>query len=432
MQVSVETTNGLERKLIIDVPAENIDGAVEKRLQDLARNVKMNGFRPGKVPFSVVKKRYGASVRQEVLGDVMQRHYFEAVQQEKLMPAGYPQLELIENNDGANLKFSATFEVYPEVKLADLDSIEIEKATSEVSDEDLTKMMDTLRGQRASWVEVKRKSKDGDQVVIDFKGFIDGEAFKGGEAKEFPLELGAGNMIPGFEEQLVGVSAGDDVEVKVTFPEDYHVDDLKGKEATFETHVHVVNKKELPTVTELAEQLGADDINSLKADVKKNMERELRNAIKSRVKGQVMNQLVEKHEVDVPKAMLDQEIDRMRQEMAQQMRAPKDQTPDLPASLFEEQATRRVKLGLVVSEIIKAEGLKADEEKVRAQVEDLAGVYEEPQEVIDWYYGDPNRLREVESLVLEDTVVDLVLEKAKVTEKSVSFDELLNPNKNQD
>ena len=432
MQVSVETTNGLERKLIIDVPAENIDGAVQKRLQDLARNVKMNGFRPGKVPFSVVKKRYGASVRQEVLGDVMQRHYFEAVQQEKLMPAGYPQLELIENNDGANLKFSATFEVYPEVKLADLDSIEIEKATSEVSDEDLTKMMDTLRGQRASWVEVKRKSKDGDQVVIDFKGFIDGEAFKGGEAKEFPLELGAGNMIPGFEEQLVGVSAGDDVEVKVTFPEDYHVDDLKGKEATFETHVHVVNKKELPTVTELAEQLGADDINSLKADVKKNMERELRNAIKSRVKGQVMNQLVEKHEVEVPKAMLDQEIERMRQEMAQQMRAPKDQTPDLPASLFEEQATRRVKLGLVVSEIIKAEGLKADEDKVRAQVEDLAGVYEEPQEVIDWYYGDPNRLREVESLVLEDTVVDLVLEKAKVTEKSVSFDELLNPNKKQD
>lgn len=432
MQVSVETTNGLERKLIIDVPAENIDGAVQKRLQDLARNVKMNGFRPGKVPFSVVKKRYGASVRQEVLGDVMQRHYFEAVQQEKLMPAGYPQLELIENNDGDNLKFSATFEVYPEVKLADLDSIEIEKATSEVSDEDLTKMMDTLRGQRASWVEVKRKSKDGDQVVIDFKGFIDGEAFKGGEAKEFPLELGAGNMIPGFEEQLVGVSAGDNVEVKVTFPEDYHVDDLKGKEATFETHVHVVNKKELPTVTELAEQLGADDINSLKADVKKNMERELRNAIKSRVKGQVMNQLVEKHEVEVPKAMLDQEIERMRQEMAQQMRAPKDQTPDLPASLFEEQATRRVKLGLVVSEIIKAEGLKADEGKVRAQVEDLAGVYEEPQEVIDWYYGDPNRLREVESLVLEDTVVDLVLEKAKVTEKSVSFDELLNPNKKQD
>lgn len=432
MQVSVETTNGLERKLIIDVPAENIDGAVQKRLQDLARNVKMNGFRPGKVPFSVVKKRYGASVRQEVLGDVMQRHYFEAVQQEKLMPAGYPQLELIENNDGANLKFSATFEVYPEVKLTDLDSIEIEKATSEVSDEDLTKMMDTLRGQRASWVEVKRKSKDGDQVIIDFKGFIDGVAFKGGEAKEFPLELGAGNMIPGFEEQLVGVSAGDDVEVKVTFPEDYHVDDLKGKEATFETHVHVVNKKELPTVTELAEQLGADDINSLKADVKKNMERELRNAIKSRVKGQVMNQLVEKHEVEVPKAMLDQEIERMRQEMAQQMRAPKDQTPDLPASLFEEQATRRVKLGLVVSEIIKSEGLKADEDKVRAQVEDLAGVYEEPQEVIDWYYGDPSRLREVESLVLEDTVVDLVLEKAKVTEKSVSFDELLNPNKNQD
>lgn len=429
MQVSVEASNGLERKLVIDVPAENIDGAVQKRLQEMTRTVKMNGFRPGKVPFKVVKKRYGASVRQEVLGEIMQRHYFEAIQQEKLTPAGYPQLELIENKDGENLKFSATFEVYPEVEVSDLAKLEIEKPTSEVSDDDLSKMMDTLREQRATWAEVKRKSKEGDQVVIDFKGFVDGEAFQGGEAKQFPLEIGAGNMIPGFEEQLVGVSADSDVEVKVTFPEDYHVEDLKGKEATFETHVHAVNKKELPTLTDLAEQLGADDLSALKADVKKNMERELRNAIKSRIKGAVMDQLVEKHEFDMPKAMIDQEIDRMRQEMAQQMNAPKGETPDLPASLFEEQASRRVKLGLVVAEIIKSEELKADEDKVRAQVEDLASVYEEPKEVIDWYYGDPQRLREVESLVLEDTVVDLVLEKAKVTEKAVKFDEMLNTNK---
>ncbi|GAA4357323.1 trigger factor [Kangiella marina] len=429
MQVSVEASNGLERKLVIDVPAENIDGAVQKRLQEMTRTVKMNGFRPGKVPFKVVKKRYGDAVRQEILGEVMQRNYFEAIQKEELMPAGYPQLELIENKDGENLKFSATFEVYPEVDVADLSDLEIEKPTSDVSDDDLSKMMDTLREQRASWVEVKRKAKEGDQIVIDFKGFIDGEAFQGGEAKEFPLEIGAGNMIPGFEEQLVGASANSDVEVKVTFPEDYHVEDLKGKEATFETHVHVVNKKELPTATELAEQLGADDLSALKADVKKNMERELRNAVKSRVKGAVMDKLVEKHEFDMPKAMVDQEIDRMRQEMAQRMNAPKDQTPDLPADLFEEQATRRVKLGLVVAEIIKSQELKADEEKVRAQVEDLASVYEEPQEVIDWYYGDPQRLREVESLVLEDSVVDLVLEKAKVTEKAVKFDELLNTNK---
>lgn len=429
MQVSVEATNGLERKLVIDVPAENIDGAVQKRLQEMTRTVKMNGFRPGKVPFKVVQKRYGNAVRQEVLGEVMQRHYFEAVQKEELTPAGYPQLELIENKDGANLKFSATFEVYPEVEVADLSDLEIEKPTAEVSDEDLSNMMDTLREQRASWVEVKRKAKEGDQVVIDFKGFIDGEAFQGGEAKQFPLEIGAGNMIPGFEDQLVGASADSDIEVKVTFPEDYHVEDLKGKEATFETHVHVVNKKELPTVTELAEQLGAEDLAALKADVKKNMERELRNAVKARVKGAVMEQLVAKHEFDMPKAMIDQEIDRMRQEMAQQMNAPKGETPDLPANLFEEQASRRVKLGLVVAEIIKSEALKADEEKVRAQVEDLASVYEEPQEVIDWYYGDPQRLREVESLVLEDSVVDLVLEKAKVTEKAVKFDEMLNTNK---
>ena len=429
MQVSVEASNGLERKLVIDVPAENIDGAVQKRLQEMTRTVKMNGFRPGKVPFKVVKKRYGNAVRQEVLGEVMQRHYFEAVQQEEITPAGYPQLELIENKDGENLKFSATFEVYPEIEVADLSDLEIEKPTSDVSDEDLSQMMDTLREQRGSWVEVKRKAKEGDQVVIDFKGFIDGEAFQGGEAKQFPLEIGAGNMIPGFEDQLVGASADSDVEVKVTFPDDYHVEDLKGKEATFETHVHTVYKKELPTVTELAEQLGAEDLAALKADVKKNMERELRNAIKSRVKGAVMDQLVAKHEFDMPKAMIDQEIDRMRQEMAQQMNAPQGETPDLPADLFEEQASRRVRLGLVVAEIIKSEGLQANEDKVRAQVEDLASVYEEPQEVIDWYYGDPQRLREVESLVLEDTVVDLVLEKAKVTEKAVKFDEMLNTNK---
>lgn len=427
MQVSVETSQGLERVLTIDVPSENIDGAVQKRLQDMSRNVKMNGFRPGKVPFSVVKKRYGAAVRQEVLGEVMQRHYFEAVQQEELMPAGYPQLELVENKDGENLKFTAKFEIYPEVAVTDFDKLEIAAKTSEVSDEDLDKMLETLQGQRAAWKEVKRKSKKGDQVVVDFAGTIDGEAFAGGEAKEFPLELGSDSMIPGFEKQIIGAKAGEDVNVEVTFPEDYHVEDLKGKDAVFATHVHKVSEKELPSLEDLAEALAAENIDALKSDVKSNMERELRNALKAQVKGQVMDQLVASHEFDVPKAMIDQEIDRMRQEMLQQMRAPQGgDTPDLPADLFEEQATRRVKLGLVVAEIIKTQELKAGEDKVRAQVEDLAAVYEQPQEVIDWYYGDPQRLREVESLVLEDTVVDLVLEKAKVSEESVSFDEIMN------
>ena len=426
MQVSIESQEGLARKLTIDVPSENVDGAVQKRLQDMSRNVKMNGFRPGKVPFNVVKKRYGASVRQEVLGEVMQRHYFEAIQQEKITPAGYPQLELIENEDGKNLKFTASFEVYPEVALTDLATLAFDKNTAEVEDDDLSKMMDTLREQRATWTAVKRKSKDGDQVVIDFKGSVDGEAFAGGEATQFPLVIGSDSMIPGFEEQLIGASADSELEVKVSFPEDYHVEELKGKDAVFATKVHAVNKQELPTITELAEQLGAEDISALKADVKENMERELRSGLKAQVKNTVMSQLVDNHEFDMPKAMIDQEIERMRQEMAQQMKAPKDQTPDLPASLFEEQASKRVKLGLVVAEIIKSEGLKADEAAVRAQVEELAAVYEAPQEVIEWYYGDPQRLREVESLVLEDTVVDLVLEKAKVTEKAVSFDEVLN------
>lgn len=431
MQVSVETINNLERKMTVDLPAEQVDAEVNKRLQELARTQRMNGFRPGKVPMSVVKKRFGKPVRQEVMGEVMQRSFFEAVTQEKLQPAGMPRIEPVQMDEGQDIKFTATFEVYPEVTVGDLGNIEFERPVAEATDDDLAKMLETLREQRGSWVEVKRKAKEGDQVVIDFVGTVDGEEFEGGKGSDVEVELGSDQMIPGFESGLVGASANSDVELKVTFPDDYQAEELAGKDAVFATHVKRVNKKELPTLTELAEQLGAKDgIKQLKADVRKNMERELASTIKSQVKSKVMDALVDLQEVDVPKTLIDAEIDRMRQDAVSRL-GNRGKLPELPGELFEEQATRRVKLGLVVGEIIKQEDLKADDDKVRAAVDDLASVYEQSDEVVKWYYSDQNRLREVESLVLEDAVIELVASKAKVTDKSMTFDEVMNPDQDE-
>lgn len=427
MQVSVETINNLERKMTVELPSEQIDAEVNKRLQELARTQRMNGFRPGKVPMSVVRKRFGKPVRQEVMGEVMQRSFFEAVMQEKLQPAGMPRIEPVQIEEGQDIRFTATFEVYPEVTLGDLGKIEFERPVAEATDDDLAKMLETLREQRGNWVEVKRKAKEGDQVVIDFVGTIDGEEFEGGKGSGVEVELGSDQMIPGFESGLVGASANSDVELKVTFPEDYQAEELAGKDAVFATHVKSVNKKELPTLTELAEQLGAKDgIKQLKADVRKNMERELASTIKNQVKSKVMDALVDLQDVDVPKSLVDAEIDRMRQDAISRL-GNRGKLPELPGELFEEQATRRVKLGLVVGEIIKQEELKADDDKVRAAVDDLASVYEQSDEVVKWYYSDEKRLREVESLVLEDAVIDLVASKARVTDKPMTFDEVMNP-----
>ncbi|WP_144391394.1 trigger factor [Pleionea sediminis] len=429
MQVSVETTSALERKLTVSIPAEDVDTEAQKRLQQLSRTVRLNGFRPGKVPFKVVKKRFGDSVRHEVLGELMQQYFYKAIIQEKITPAGAPFVEPTKNEEGQDVEFTATFEVYPEVEIKDLSGIEVEKLTAEVKDEDLSDMLDTLREQRASWVEVKRKAKEGDQVVIDFVGSIDGEEFEGGKAENHPLELGTGSMIPGFEDQLVDAKAGDEVEVKVTFPEDYHAENLAGKEAVFKTTVHKVNKKELPKVGELAEALGVEDgnINKMKEDVRANMERELKNALSSKVKEQVMDGLLKVHDdITAPKAAVDSEIDAMRKQMISQYGGNEDMAANLPASMFEEQAMRRVKLGLVIGGVIKAKELKAENADIDSQLEELASVYEQPEEVISWYKEDKSRLSQIEQLVLEQKVVDLVLSEAKVTDKETSFKEIMD------
>lgn len=429
MQVSVETTSGLERKLTIGVPASNVDDVALTRMKELAKTQRMNGFRPGKIPLNVIKKRFGGHVRQEVVSEVMQRSFYEAVVQEKLQPAGAPHIEPVVMEEGKDLEFTATFEIYPEVTLQDFSSISLEKLTAEVGDDDLAKMIDTLKDQQANWVEVKRKSKDGDQVIIDFNGTIDGEEFAGGQATEFALQLGAGQMIPGFEDQLIGAKAGDEVELKVTFPENYQSKDVAGKDAVFATKVHKVNKKELLKLGELAEKLGIEDANVsvMKSDIRKNMERELNQVLKSKVKEQVMEALVTSHEFDVPKSMIDQEVDVLKKQAMQQFGGQGGNLPDLPSELFEDKATKRVKLGLIVGEVIKQNKLTADKEMVRTKLEELASVYEQPEQVVNYYLSDENRLAEVEQLVLEDNVITYVEENATVSEVTASFDDVMNP-----
>ena len=433
MQVSVETTSGLERQLTVTVPAERIDQDVNARVQQTARTARIDGFRPGKVPVKVIKKRYGAGIRAEVLEQVVQQSFYEAVQQEELMPAGTPGIELKNDKEGEDFQFVATFEVYPTVELADYSAVEVTKQTAQVTDADLEKMIDTLRKQQASWSAVERAAEDGDRVKIDFEGFIDGEAFDGGKGEGMDLVLGSNTMIPGFEAGLVGAEAGAEVELNVTFPEEYHAENLKGKPATFKVKVAAVEAQELPELNEeFFEKFGVSE-NSLEAfqtEVRKNMERELNQALKMKLKDQAFSKLIEVNSLDVPSALVDGEIDNLRRQAIQQFAGPNAPEMDLnmlPKEMFEEQAKRRVAIGLLVQEVIAANELAADEDRVRAMVEELAETYQEPQQVIDWYYENEEMLSQVKNLVLEDQVVDHLLASATVTEEEVSYEDALKP-----
>lgn len=429
MNVSLETTAGLERRLTVGVPAAAIETEVAKRLQQLARTQRIDGFRPGKAPLSVIQKRYGGYVRQEVVGDVIQRHFYEAVVQEKLNPAGAPSIEL-KSETPEQLEFVATFEVYPDVKVEGLDKLEIEKTVATVTDADLDKMLETLRKQRGSWQVVERAAADGDRITMDFVGKIDGEVFDGGSATGFTLVLGSKSMIPGFEDGLLGKKAGDKVELNVSFPEDYHHAPVAGKPAQFDVTVNSVEALELPVLDEaFAKLFGVDSIDALRADVRKNMERELGNVLKNKTKALVLDGLVKANTVDVPKALLKGEIQALREQAAQQFRGAQKgaSLPELPDALFTEQASRRVSLGLMIGELIKSHDLKPDADKVRAAIENLASAYENPAEVVSWYYANKEQMASIESLVLEDTVVEKILAEAKVTDKQATFDEVMNP-----
>ncbi|HLT13188.1 MAG TPA: trigger factor [Marinobacter sp.] len=425
MQVSVETTSNIERRMTIGVPAQEIDQAVQKRLQETARTVRLNGFRPGKVPMSVVKRRFGASVRQEIVGEVMRDNYIKALQEQDINPAGWPKFEPKTMEEGKDLEFVAIFEVLPEIELGDLSKVQVEKPVAEVTDKDIETMIDNLRRQQAPMKEVKRKSKNKDIVTIDFKGFIDGEEFEGGAAEGHRLTLGSDQMIPGFEKAIVGGKAGEDLEIEVSFPEDYHNEDLAGKPAKFEIKIHKVEEPQLPELNaEFFQKFGieAEDEAAFREEVKKNMERELKQAIANKVKNDVVEGLLETTELDVPASLVDQEIDRLRQDAVQRFGGQVD-FQQLPKEIFEDQAKRRVKTGLLFQEVVKKNELKAEPAKVDEKIQEIASTYEQPEEVVAHFNSNQDQKSQVESVVLEEAVVEYVLGQAKVKETKMKYEE---------
>ena len=429
MQVSVESTSALERRMTVGVPAERIETEVNKRLQQTASRAKVPGFRPGKVPMSVIRQRYEDSARQEALGDLIQATYYEAIVAQKLNPAGAPAVEPKVFEKGKDLEYVATFEVFPDIQLAGFEGLTIERQQAEVQDSDVDNMLEILRKQNTRFEAVERAAENGDQLNIDFVGKIDGEAFAGGSAKGTPLVLGSGRMIPGFEEALVGVKAGEERVINPAFPADYQNLDLAGKTAEFTITVNSVSAPQLPELNdEFFALFGIKEggIDGFRAEVRKNMERELRQAIKSKVKNQVMEGLLAANPVEVPKALIANEVNRLRVQAVQQFGG--NIKPDqLPAELFEEQAKRRVVLGLIVAEVVKKTELKPDENRVRELIEEMASAYQEPQQVVAWYLKNEQQLNEVRSVVLEEQVVDTVLQQAKVTDKAVSYEEAVKP-----
>jgi trigger factor len=433
MQVFIETTSGLERRLTVGVPAERVENEVNNRLKKAAKNVRLDGFRPGKVPMRVVKQRFGAGVRQEVVGEVMSQSFYEAVTQENLKPAGQPSIEPRNLEEGKDLEFVATFEVFPDIELAEMDGIEISRPTADVCDEDVDKMIDTFRKQQGGWEVVERAAAAGDQVNIDYSGTREGEAFEGGSAQGSDLELGSGRMIPGFEDGIAGMNVGDEKTLELSFPEDYHNEELKGAAVEFQVTLNTVSEQVMAPLDEaLFKQYGVEDggEEQFRQEIVENMERELATAVKNKVKQQVMDAIIEAHQgQEVPKALIDQEIGKLRQQMFQQFGGAGGQDLDLesllPAEMFQDQAERRVKLGLILSELVAKAELTADPDKVRAAIEEIASTYQEPEQVVQWYYSNQEQLSGIESMVLEDQVVDNILDNAKLTEEACSYQDAL-------
>lgn len=433
MQVSIETTSGLERRLTVGVPAARVDSEVDSRLQKAAQNVRLPGFRPGKVPMKVMRQRFGAGVRQEVLGEVMSRSFQEAVVQEKLRPAGQPSIEPRNLEPGRDLEYVATFEVFPEVEVVAMSGFAVTRPVAEVTDADVDTIIDVFRKQQGSWDDVERAAATGDKVKIDYTGTRDGEPFEGGSAEGADLELGSGRMIPGFEDGIVGMQPGEEKTLSLSFPDDYHNEELRGAAVEFAVKLNSIQAlTPAPLDEELFKLYGVEEggEEQFRKEVAENMSRELKNAVNNKVKQQVMDAVVEAHKaLEVPRALVAQEIDALRGQMFQQFGGAAPQGLDLksilPDDMFRENAERRVKLGLILSEMIGKHGLKADPAAVRATIEELAATYQDSDEVVNWYYGNPDQLASVESKVLEDSVVEKLLEEASITEQACTYQEAI-------
>ena len=431
MQVSIESSTGLERQLKIGVPADTIEQEVTARLQKATKTVSIKGFRKGKVPLRVVKQHYGKGVRQEVIGEVINSSFYKAIQQEDLRPVGQPRIDDLNDVEGKDLEFMAIFEVYPEVELAALTKVKISRPASELVETDVETMIEVLRNQQAKFEVADKAAEDGDQLNIDFVGTAKGEEFAGGSADAQDLVLGSDQMIPGFEAGLIGVKAGDETVLKLKFPKDYQSDDLKGKAVVFSVKVNTVANKELPELNdEFFKLYGVEEGGEAKfrEDIQANMERELRNAIRTKVKNRIMNQLFELNKVELPAALVTNEITNLKQQMVQQFGGGQEiDLSMLPDDMFKEKAERRAALGVIVSELVKVEEITPDEVQVRARIDEIASTYEQPKEVVDYYYGKPELLSSVEAVVLEDQVTELVLAKAKVKEEVLSYEDAVKP-----
>ena len=434
MQVTSEAVSGVARRLTVSVPTSRVNEQFEARLKRSTKTVKINGFRPGKVPLNVVRREYGASIYQEVVNDVIRDTVFEAIQQEKINAVGMPNIDKVENKEDA-LVFEATVEVYPEVDVK-FDGLEVERKSTEINDKDVDTMLENLQKQRASWAETKGMAKKDMQVTFDFEGTLDGEKFEGGSAEDFKLVLGSGRMIPGFEDGIIGMKKGEEKVIDVTFPEDYQAENLAGKAAQFKITVKLVEKQKLPEMdAEFLKIFGLTEeegVEKLKADVRKNMEREVKNGLRNQVKSAAFDALVAANEVEIPASMLAQEIDRQRQQMIQQFTqqfgaqgAQAFDSSMLPDDLFKEQAEKSVKLGILVSKLLADAKLEVDPARVEAYIDDMASSYEDPTEVIEYFKNDKQQRAQIEGVVLEDQVVDHILASAKVTETPVSYEELL-------
>ncbi len=434
MAATVETVSALERRINLSIPTDQIEKEVASRLQRMSRTVRMQGFRPGKVPLKMVASTYGPQVRSEVIGDAIQKNFSDTVQEQKLRVAGYPRIEPRSLGEGeaandAAFEFVATFEVYPEVAIADLATLAVERPIALVGEDDVDKTIETLRKQRVTYLVVERASLKGDRITIDFVGKIDGVAFDGGTADGFAFELGAGQMLPEFDAAALGLSAAQSKAFDLTFPADYQGKEVAGKTAQFSITVKKVESPVLPALdAEFAKALGvADgDIGKMRTDIRGNLEREVKKRLQARIKNAVMQALYEAVKLEAPKALIAMDVERLIEQARADLtqRGVKQDIP-LPPDMFQEQAKRRVSLGLILNELVKSNGLEAKPNQVRAVIDEFAQSYEDPAEVVRWYYGDKQRLADVEALALEDNVVNFVLSKAVVADKTVSFDELM-------
>lgn len=431
MQVSVEKTSELSRKMTVSVPEEVVQEKMAARLKSLAREVKIDGFRPGKVPPHVVKKLYGERVRSEIAGDLIQSTYYQALQDQDLKPAGYPHIHPSDEAEG--FKYTAIFEVYPDISLQDVNQLEVQRPLASVNDSDVDAMIEKLRSQHKKWNEVERAAQEHDRITITFSGSAEGENFTDGKVENYSVEIGSNQMISGFEDNLIGLAPGSNKIFTVSFPENYGNAKLAGKAAEFDVDVVKVEEPMLPEIDEaFIKAYGIEDgtLDAFRSDVRNTMERELEQALRGKLKNAVMDALYQTIQVTIPNSLVDEEVENLMKPYKENAKKKKIKLEDLqlPRDIFEEQAKRRVALGLILGEVIQQNSIKLDDSKVRSVIEDMSKSYERPQDVIDWYYADEKRLNDVQQMVLEDQAVDWLLAQAKVTDQSMNFSDVMDKN----